>query len=158
MDGIDPRASVEHTGVDRLVTSAVILVEYAITLSLVLIAITVLARTIFEFFYQWNRFPETVVAAIDGILVVIILLDIAHTVVTHLRTASFPARPFLVIGILAGVRDILSASARLTFGSTLHGVDFSHTVISLALGVGVVVLLTVSLVLLGQRRTPFTEE
>lgn len=122
--------------------------EYAIVLSLVVIAAAVLGRTIYTFFAQWGGYPGTVVAAIDGVLVVIILLDIAHTVLAHLRTSSFPVRPFLVIGILAGVRDILSASARLTFGTSLQGVNFTHALISLALGVGVVVMLSVSLLLM----------
>ena len=133
---------------DRVVHGSLVALEYAIVLSLLLIAAVVLGRTIFTFFSQWGSFPETVVAAIDGVLVVVILLDIAYTVLAHLRTSSFPVRPFLVIGILAGVRDILSASARLTFGSSLRGSDFNHTLISLSLGVGVVVMLSLSLVLL----------
>ncbi len=129
-------------------------IEYAIVVSLLLIAAAVLVRTVLSFFDHWNGFPETVVEAIDGILVVVILLDIAHTVLAHLRTSSFPVRPFLVIGILAGVRDILSASARLTFGSSLRGTNFSHTLISLSLGVGVVLALSLALLLLNlsQRR------
>ncbi len=133
---------------DGFVHGFLVVLEYAIVLSLMVIAAAVLGRTIYAFFRQWGGFPQTVVAAIDGILVVVILLDIAHTVLAHLRTSTFPVRPFLVIGILAGVRDILSASARLTFGSSLQGTDFSHTLISLSLGVGVVVMLSVSLVLL----------
>lgn len=132
----------------KFVENVLVILEYAIVLSLLVIAAAELGRTIYAFFRQWGGFPQTVVAAIDGILVVIILLDIAHTVLAHLRTSAFPVRPFLVIGILAGVRDILSASARLTFGSSLQGTDFSHTVLSLSLGVGVVVMLSVSLVLL----------
>jgi len=138
----------EQPAWDRLVRVALVAVEYAIVLSLLLVAAVELGRTIYTFFSQWGSFPEAVVAAIDGILVVVILLDIAHTVLAHARTSSFPVRPFLVIGILAGVRDILSASARLTFGNSLRGTNFTHTLISLSLGVGVVVMLSASLVLL----------
>jgi len=138
----------EQPAWDRLVRVALVAVEYAIVLSLLLVAAVELGRTIYTFFSQWGSFPEAVVAAIDGILVVVILLDIAHTVLAHVRTSSFPVRPFLVIGILAGVRDILSASARLTFGNSLRGTNFTHTLISLSLGVGVVVMLSASLVLL----------
>jgi uncharacterized membrane protein (DUF373 family) len=137
---------------ERFVYGFLVVLEYAIVISLLLIAAAVLGRTVVSFFRQWGGFPETVVEAIDGILVVVILLDIAHTVLAHLRTSTFPVRPFLVIGILAGVRDILSASARLTFGSSLRGSNFTHTLISLSLGVGVVVLLSISLLLLGISR------
>ncbi|MBW4029636.1 MAG: hypothetical protein HIU57_03025 [Acidobacteria bacterium] len=136
------------SALDRMVQALLATVEYAIVVSLLVIAAAVLGRTIYTFFQQWGSFPETVVAAIDGVLVVVILLDIAHTVLAHLRSSSFPVRPFLVIGILAGVRDILSASARLTFGNSMQGINFNRALISLALGVGVVVMLSVALVLM----------
>ncbi len=126
----------------------IILIEYAIVASLMLVAGIVLVRTLVTFLSNWNTFPQTVVAAIDGILVVIILLDIAHTVFGHLRTSVFPVRPFLVIGILAGVRDILSSSAHLTLSGTLSDTDFRDTLVSLGVGVGVVVFLLLGLLIL----------
>jgi uncharacterized membrane protein (DUF373 family) len=96
---------------DAAIRWLLVAIEYAIVASLLLVAGVVLVRTFVDFLSDWNQFPQSVVAAIDGILVVIILLDIAHTVFGHLRTSVFPVRPFLVIGILAGVRDILSSSA-----------------------------------------------
>ena len=143
-----PREESARSRLDRFVQTLLAVLEYAIIVSLLVVAATVLGRSVFTFFRQWSGFPQTVVAAIDGILVVIILLDIAHTVLAHLRSSTFPVRPFLVIGILAGVRDILSASARLTFGTSIQGSDFTHTLISLSLGVGVVVMLSLALVLL----------
>jgi hypothetical protein len=79
---------------------------------------------------------------------VIILLDIVHTVFRHLREAAFPVRPFLVIGILAGVRDILSASAHLTLSTNISSRDFTQTLITLGVGVGLVLGLLVGLFIL----------
>ena len=149
MSARTPPESTTKTPLEGFVNSFLVLLEYTIVVSLLLIATAVLGRTVFSFFHEWGGFPETVVEAIDGILVVVILIDIAHTVLAHVRTSSFPVRPFLVIGILAGVRDILSASARLTFGSSLRGSNFTNTLISLSLGVGVVLMLSLSLLLLG---------
>ena len=123
-------------------------IEYAIVASLMLVASIVLVRTLVTFLADWDSFPQSVMAAIDGILVVIIVLDIAHTVFGHLRASVFPVRPFLIIGILAGVRDILSASAHLTLSGTLTATDFRDTLISLGVGVGVVVLLLLGLLVL----------
>jgi hypothetical protein len=67
----------------------------------------------------------------------------------HLRSWAFTVRPFLVIGILAGVRDILSASAHLTLSAHLSNSNFKETLIELAVGVGVVVFLLLGLLLLG---------
>ncbi|MFZ1063070.1 MAG: phosphate-starvation-inducible PsiE family protein [Acidimicrobiales bacterium] len=133
---------------DVLVHWAIVALEYAIVVSLLLVAGIVLVRTIVDFFEHWNAFPQSVVAAIDGILVVIILLDVAHTVFGKLRASLFPVRPFLVIGILAGVRDILSSSAHLTLSTSLKQSNFNDTLISLGVGVGVVVLLLVGLLIL----------
>lgn len=132
---------------DQLLRWVIIAIEYAIVSSLLLVAAIVLVRTVVSFLSHWSAFPQTVVGAIDGILVVIILLDIAHTVFGHLRSSVFPVKPFLVIGILAGVRDILSASAHLTLTS-LRTVDLYDTLISLGVGVGVVVFLLVGLLIL----------
>jgi len=135
---------------DSIIRWVIVVIEYAIIISLLVVAGTVLVRIVVDFFRAWKGFPLTIVAAIDGILVVIILLDIAHTVFGHLRASVFPVRPFLVIGILAGVRDILSASARLTLSGppTLSQSDFNNTLISLGVGVGVVVFLLLGLLIL----------
>lgn len=122
-------------------------VEYAIVASLLLVSGVVLVRTVVDFLTHWGGYPQTVVQAIDGILVVIILIDIAHTVYGHLRTAIIPVRPFIIIGMLAGVRDILSASAHLTL-TRLSTSNLDNTLISLGVGVGVVVFLLLGLFIL----------
>ncbi len=126
----------------------IVAIEYAIVASLMLVASIVLVRSLIKFLEDWNGFPQSVVSAIDGILVVIILLDIAHTVFGHLRASVFPVRPFLIIGILAGIRDILSSSAHLALSGTLSSADFRDTMISLVVGVGVVVVLLLGLLIL----------
>jgi uncharacterized membrane protein (DUF373 family) len=126
----------------------IIAIEYAIVASLIVLAAIVLVRTMSSFLRYGQNFPAAVVSAIDGILVVIIVLDIAHTVFGHLRSSLFPIRPFLVIGILAGVRDILSASAHLTLSGPMSQRNFYDTLISLGVGVGVVVFLLLGLLIL----------
>ena len=137
-----------NVGADAVITGVIVAIEYAIVISLLIVAGIVLVRTIVNFLDQWNSFPGTVVGAIDGILVVIILLDIVHTVFRHLRSWTFTVRPFLVIGVLAGVRDILSASAHLTLSTHLSTSDFHDTLIGLGVGVGVVVFLLMGLLIL----------
>ena len=126
----------------------IIAIEYAIVVSLLVVAAVVLVRTMSSFFRYGHDLPAAVVAAIDGILVVIIVLDIAHTVFGQLRSSTIPIRPFLVIGILAGIRDILSASAHLTLSGPLSQHVFYDTLISLGVGVGVVVFLLLGLLIL----------
>lgn len=137
-----------QTGPDGAIRVAILVIEYAIVASLLVVGSIILVRTVVDFLAHWNSFPISVVAAIDGILVVIITLDIAHTVFGHLRTSTFPVRPFLVVGILAGVRDILSASANLTLSEHLTQQAYNNTLISLGVGVGVVIVLLLGLLVL----------
>ncbi len=145
-----PAAETDHPTLDTnsLIKGLLVIIEYAIVASLLLVAGIVLVRTVVTFLSNWNSYPQSVVSAIDGILVVIILLDIAHTVFGHLRSSVFPVKPFLIIGILAGVRDILSASAHLTLNASLSETGFRNTLISLGVGVGVVVFLLLGLLIL----------
>lgn len=126
-----------------------IVLQGAIAISLLVVAVVVLVRTLVTFLGEPGAYPTSLISALDGILVVIILVDILHTVVTHLRDVRVPLRPFLVIGVLAGIRDILSASARLELTGHQSSVNFNQSVIELGVGVGVVVVLLAGLVILG---------
>jgi uncharacterized membrane protein (DUF373 family) len=152
-------SDVQHTiDTNSVIRWLIIAIEYAIVASLMLVAAIVLVRSLVNFLDDWNQFPRSVVSVIDGILVVIILLDIAHTVFGHLRASVFPVRPFLIIGILAGVRDILSSSAHLALSGTLSSTDFRDTMISLGVGVGVVVILLLGLLILRFATLPGDED
>lgn len=133
---------------DTLVRASIIVLEYAIVAALLVVSAIVLVRTVERFVTSTSGFPASVVPAVDGILAVIILLDIVHTVFRHLRSADFPVRPFIVIGILAGVRGILSASAHMTIVDNLSSTRFSQNVVELGVGVGVVIVLIFGLIAL----------
>jgi hypothetical protein len=143
---------------DNVIAAIILVVEYGIVASLLLVSAVVLVRTIVNFVDTTAGFPQSTIPALDGILVVIILLDIVHTVFRHLRDAQFPIRPFLVIGVLAGVRDILSASAHLTLSTTLSTHDFNDTLVELGVGVGLVIALLLGLLVLTRIGGPENEQ
>ena len=142
------RATTPKGNPDSVVRFLMTIIEYAIVVSLLLVAGDVLVRSLFDFARSNATLAQSVIAAVDGILVVIILLDIAQTVFGNLRAFTFPVRPFIVIGILAGVRDILSASAHLTLNTNMAPSEFRDTLISLGVGVGVVTFLLLGLLIL----------
>jgi uncharacterized membrane protein (DUF373 family) len=126
------------------------LLQYAIALVLLVLAAVVLVRSFADFLGSWGGYPQTLISAVDGVLVVIILVDIMRTVLTHLEGWAFPFRPFLVIGIIAAVRDILAVSTRLTLssgGTTAGGTPVTQSLIELATSAGVVLILAVALFL-----------
>lgn len=116
---------------------------------LILLAVVVLIRSFIDFIGNVNDYPQTLVSAVDGVLVVIILVDILRTVLTHLEGWGFPFRPFLVIGIIAAVRDILAVSTRLTLapaGKLSSGqVPLPQSLFELGTSAGVVLVLAVAL-------------
>ena len=94
------------------------LVQYGVAIVLLVLAADVLVRSFIDFFTSSpSGYTQALISAVDGVLVVIILVDIMRTVLTHLEGWGFPFRPFLVIGIIAAVRDILAVSTRLTFSA-----------------------------------------
>jgi hypothetical protein len=132
---------------DRVIELAILSVEYGIVAGLLLVSAVVLVETVVTFVGHVSSLPESIVPAIDGILVVIILLDVVHTVFRHLRSLSFAVRPFLVIGILAGVRDILSSSARLALNTHITSQTFDETLAELGVGAALVIVLLGGLII-----------
>src|SRR5487761_1930852 len=105
MSSNDTTTTDTRVGSERYPQWFIVIMEFAIVISLLIVGAVVLVHTLITFLRGNGVFSLAVVEAIDGILVVIIVLDIAHTVFSRLRSSAFPVRPFLEIGILAGVRD-----------------------------------------------------
>ncbi|HVC42061.1 MAG TPA: phosphate-starvation-inducible PsiE family protein [Candidatus Saccharimonadales bacterium] len=130
------------------------LVQYGVAIVLLVLAVVVLVRSFISFITSLNAaapdYTLSLVSAIDGVLVVIILVDIMRTVLTHLEGWGFPFRPFLVIGIIAAVRDILAVSTRLTLSSgatTTGSPQISESLLELGTNAGVILVLAVALFL-----------
>jgi len=88
------RPARENPAADLFVHWVIAGIEYAIVASLLLVAGVVLVRTVIDFFSHWHQFPQSVGRSDRWNLVVIILLDIAHTVFGHLRASLFPLDRF----------------------------------------------------------------
>ncbi|MFZ0167860.1 MAG: phosphate-starvation-inducible PsiE family protein [Candidatus Dormiibacterota bacterium] len=126
---------------------AVDLVQYGVALVLLLIALVVLVRTTSDFLTAQSNYPQNLISAIDGVLVVIIVVDVLRTVLTHFEGSGFPLQPFLIIGIISAVRDILSVSARLALQGPVSGASFERLAIELGVSSGVALALAGALVL-----------
>ena len=128
------------------------LVQYGVAIVLLVLAAVVLVRSFISFVTSLNAsasgYTLSLINAVDGVLVVIILVDIMRTVLTHLEGWGFPFRPFLIIGIIAAVRDILAVSTRLTLssGGTTAGA-VTQSLLELGVNAGVILVLAVALFL-----------
>jgi uncharacterized membrane protein (DUF373 family) len=126
-------------------------VQYGVAIVLLVLAVVVLVKSFITFMTSLSSDYQTaLISAVDAVLVVIILVDIMRTVLTHLEGWGFPFRPFLVIGIIAAVRDILAVSTRLTFSTgpaPAGSPSVTQSLFELGTNAGVILVLAVALYL-----------
>jgi uncharacterized membrane protein (DUF373 family) len=94
---------------------------------------------------------ETIVPFLDRILLILMIVEILYTVQISLREHALMPEPFLVVGLIAGIRRILVLTAEFSEMAGEGGVLFRNAMVELALLTFMVVALVVALVLLRRR-------
>jgi uncharacterized membrane protein (DUF373 family) len=123
----------------------------AVALVLVGIAGALLWHTLSDLFTSEHAtFVRRMGTAINGVLFVVIILEIFRTVLAHLEGGGFQLVPFLVIGVISAVRHILLVGTQ----TLEHQTDrvFTHAQIELGVNALVALALVIALVLI--RRSP----
>ncbi|MEU7694400.1 phosphate-starvation-inducible PsiE family protein [Microbispora hainanensis] len=92
-----------------------------------------------------ERWTEKVVVVIEDLLLVLIVLEIFATVLTHLEGGRLRLEPFIIVGIIAVVRHIMSVVVRLTVSMT--AAESREQFTEMAVYAGVAFLLTAALAL-----------
>ncbi len=90
---------------------------------------------------------------LDGLLLIFIFVELLYAVRSCLRSHEIVAEPFLIVGILAGIKEIVVLSVE---AATLlkKGPEFSRAVVEIGvLGAVVLVLAVAAFVLRERRRT-----
>jgi uncharacterized membrane protein (DUF373 family) len=119
-------------------------VYLGVALVLIGIAVAALYQTTQTLVSSHQSFAETVTTAVNGVLFVVIVLEIFRTLLAHLEGGGFQLRPFLIIGIISVVRHILLVGAL----SATQNAGFDHAQIELGVNAGVALVLVIALVLL----------
>src|SRR5580692_5390121 len=107
---------------------------------------------------------KTVVNVIDRLLVVLVLVEILHTVRISIRSHVLVTEPFLIVGLIASIRRMLVITldaANLTSAANWASdgqAKLRASMIELALLAGTVVVLVVSIYILRKSRSPYEEE
>ena len=81
---------------------------------------------------------DAVTAALDGLLLVFILVELLGAVRATVRERKLVAEPFLVVGIIASIKEIVVASLK---ASDLKGDEFTDTMTEVGVLAGVILLL-----------------
>ena len=131
-----------------MVAEDVIYVLVAVVL--IAIAAVLLYRSVSDALSSNATFDVRITGAVNGVLFVVIVLELFRTVVAHLEGGGFQLKPFLIIGIISAVRHILLAGTR-SIASESDKV-FNHTQIEFGVNAGVALALVVALLLVHQTR------
>ncbi|MEK6591242.1 MAG: phosphate-starvation-inducible PsiE family protein [Nitrospinota bacterium] len=91
---------------------------------------------------------------INEILFVLIIMEIFVTVITYLREHRVTFQPFLVVGIIASIRKILTIEAHLAIEEGIGSDVFSRSMIELGVNTLIVFILVISFYLLAKAPGP----
>jgi uncharacterized membrane protein (DUF373 family) len=139
-----------HIGVIRIGED---LIHYAVALLLLAVAGIVLYHTAYDLATTKEKFAAAATTSVNGVLFAIIVIEVMRTVVAHFERGGLQLQPFLIIGIISAVREILTVGARLSLQGAAH--EPSTTVVHnalLELGVNAAVVVGLALALVLIRR------
>ena len=127
--------------------------HYAVAVFLLCVGAVVLVHSAGDFVNSHESFPERITAGVNGMLFVIIVMEILRTVLAHFDDAGLQLKPFLIIGIISAVRHILTVGAQISLGAGAAEREFRHAQIELGINAAVVIALVVGLVLIRRSDT-----
>lgn len=118
-------------------------------LGIVLFAISVLAAsyTVYRLLTTHPFFPVGMIQGINDILFVVIILEIMRTVIVRFTDGIFQLDNFLIIGVIAAVRHILTVGASLTMEKEKTEVFFNRALMEMGVNTGIVLALVFALFL-----------
>jgi uncharacterized membrane protein (DUF373 family) len=118
-------------------------------LGIVLFIISVLAAgyTLQRLIETRPFFPLGMIQGINDILFVVIILEIMRTVIVRFTDGIFQLDNFLIIGVIAAVRHILTVGASLTMEKEKTTEYFNRALIEMGVNTGIVLALVFALFL-----------
>jgi uncharacterized membrane protein (DUF373 family) len=116
-----------------------------LTVLLMIVALGAVIYTVIRLTTTAPFFPDGMLQAINDILFVVIILEIARTVIARFKNGFFQLSRFLIIGVIASVRHILSVGSSLTLNTGKTVEAFERAVIELGINAGIVLALVVAI-------------
>ena len=116
-----------------------------LTILLFLVALGAVICTVIRLFNTEPFYPNGMLQAINDILFVVIILEIARTVIARFNSGFYQLSRFLVIGVIASVRHILSVGSSLTLSIGKTPEAFERGIIELLVNGGIVVALVLAI-------------
>jgi len=124
---------------------------------LLVVAAATLVVTVYRVLTIRPFFPNGMLEAINDVLFIVIILEIVRTVVARFTDGFFQLSKFLVIGVIASVRHILSVGSSLTLDQGKSTEEFQRAILELGVNAAVVIALVFAIIMVHRsesRRTP----
>lgn len=117
---------------------------------LVLLAVLMLESSVVNLFhaFQHGRIHEEAIEILDGILLVMMTMEIVYTVAISLEAHALVAEPFLIIGAIAAIRRMLVITATSTKDEHSAPEVFRNTLIELGLLALIVITMALAIYIL----------
>lgn len=119
-----------------------------------ILALALLGIGIGAFFFSIKRlidtapfFPNGMIQGVNDVLFIVIILEILRTVISRFTDGVYQLDKFLIIGVIAAVRHILTVGASLTLESTKSNEAFRRSIYEMGLNAAIVVALVFALYL-----------
>ena len=118
------------------------------------LAVALLVIGIGAFFYSIERlmttapfFPNGMIQGVNDILFIVIILEILRTVISRFTDGVYQLDKFLIIGVIAAVRHILTVGASLTLQTGKSDQAFDRAIYEMGLNAIIVVALVFAIFL-----------
>jgi uncharacterized membrane protein (DUF373 family) len=134
----------------RILDLAEDIFHVVLTVLLFLVALGALVFTVVRLATTTPFFPAGMLQAVNDILFVVIILEIARTVIARFSSGFYQLSRFLIIGVIASVRHILSVGSSLTLSTGKTPEAFDRAIIELIVNGGIVVALVVAILITRQ--------
>lgn len=134
-----------HRRAVRIIGATEDAVHYIIVVVLLLLAGMALYETGTSLLRRGESVGTRAINGLNGVLFVVIVLELMSTVVAHFSHDGFQLQPFLIIGVISGVRHILAIGARLSLAGAVSSAEFRQSQIELGVESAAILALSVAL-------------
>jgi uncharacterized membrane protein (DUF373 family) len=119
---------------------------YLVAALFLVAALGVLAATVVDVVHARGQWWVRLTDLFEGLLLAVIILEIYVSVLVAITRGRFTVEPFLVIGIVAALRHILSVGVQVAVGPGSE-VENQHQLLDVGTNVAVIFVLVVALAL-----------
>lgn len=132
------------------------ILQIGISLVLLITSAVVLISSTYQFVGEvQHNMINAIFHLLHKLLLIMILLELMSTVLTYLKEHTIPLEPFIVIGIISGLRKLLMAGAHISImeGEEINAALFHQYLMDLGVNALVVFLLIISLFIIHKYKT-----